>query len=106
MAHDPERRRHERRQLSVDVSAWTLVQPTQLLGGRTVDLGIGGASLRLPGLAPGAVRLELRFALPDRPLVVQAAVVHRRPPDLVGVVFDLLDPTVVERLSGFVEGGT
>jgi PilZ domain len=106
MAHDPEHRVHERRAVVVDVSAWSLAQPTVLLTGTTIDLGVGGARLRLPGLSQGAVRLELSLALPEQPLTVGAAIVRREPPDLVAVVFDPLAPSEVERLRGSIGGAT
>jgi hypothetical protein len=103
-ADTPDRRAADRHPVAIEVSAWSLVQPTVRLLGRTVDLSESGALLRLPGLSEAAVRLELRLALPDAPLVVRGAVVHRRSLDLVGVVFEPLGPATTARLTSFLGG--
>lgn len=106
MPHDPEHRPHERRALAVDVTAWSLAQPTVLLTGTTVDLGVGGARLRLPGLSEGALRLEVRLALPEGPLLAKAGIVRREPADVVAVVFDPMADCELERLSAFIRRAT
>ena len=58
-AEPVERRDHERVSLNLEVSAWTLAQPTRRLTGHTVDLSVGGALLSLPELAPYAATVEL-----------------------------------------------
>jgi hypothetical protein len=102
MSHDPERRAYERRAIVVDVSAWSLVQPTLLLAGTTVELAGGGALLQLPGLSEAAVSLELLLALPGQPLVARGRIVSRQPPDLYAVSFEHIDPSQRERLLEFI----
>jgi hypothetical protein len=106
MSQDDERRVHERRAIAIDVSAWSLIQPTHRLSGTTADLGAGGALLRLPGLSEAAVHLEVRLALPRRSLVARGRIVRRQPPDLVAVAFEGLDPAEQARLLAFISGGT
>jgi hypothetical protein len=93
---------HERRALQLDVSAWSIVQPTRLLSGATVELGGDGALLRLPGLAPEAVQLDLRIALPERALHGSVKILRRQPPDLVEVSFETIDAYERARLIAFV----
>src|SRR5437763_11763375 len=47
-----ERREHDRSSAELEVSAWSLSQPTKRLTGNTVDLSTGGALLWLQDLAP------------------------------------------------------
>jgi hypothetical protein len=96
-----ERRASARRPIVVAVCAWSLVQPTRRRMGSTVDLSPGGALLRLPGLSDAAERLEVRLALPDRPLTATARIVRRQPPDHVAVAFESLSPADYERLLEF-----
>jgi len=103
VSQDVDRRAFERCAIAVEVSAWSLVQPTRLLSGTTVDLSGGGAVLRLPGLAESAVRLTLRLDLTDRLLTTLADVVRRQPPDLVAVVFHDIDSSERACLLEFLE---
>jgi PilZ domain len=91
-----------RRPVSLDVSAWTLVQPTRLILGTTIELGGRGALIRFEGLPKTAGRIELRIALPERDLLVSATVAARRPPDLFEVSFHGLNPNQRERLMRFL----
>ena len=102
MPQPADHRSYERRTVVVEVSAWSLVQATELVSGTTVDIGEGGVLLRLPGLSEAAVRLELRLAFAGRPLVVRGNVVRREPPDLVAVAFDTLDASERGRLLDFI----
>jgi hypothetical protein len=99
---EPPERRDERRPISLDVSAWSLVQPTRLLTGTTVQLDGDGALLRLTGLTESAVQLDLRISLPERALHVSTNIVERRPPDLVVVSFDWVDSYERARLGEFL----
>jgi hypothetical protein len=92
----------ERRQISLDVVAWSLVEPTRLHNGTTVELGADSAVLELAGVSEAATRLELRVALPDAALLTTATIVARRPPDLVVVSLDELDSYDRARLSEFI----
>ncbi len=97
-----ERRRNGRVEVDLDVNAWTLTQATTRLSGRAVNVSAGGALLRLPGLSPFAVTLELVIALPGAPVRPSAAVSHRRVPDLVGVEFQRISTEDRARLVEFV----
>lgn len=99
---DPPERRDERRAISLDVSAWALVQPKRMLSGTTVELGVDGALLQLEHLSPSAFELNVRIDLPGRPLHVSANIVERGPPDLVVVSFDRLDSYERARLGEFL----
>jgi hypothetical protein len=101
MSQDLDRRADDRHAVVLDVSAWSLAQPTELLRGTTVDLSVSGALLRLPGLSDGAVRLELRLALPERPVAATVNVVRRGPPDLVAVTFEAIAHPELDRLLDF-----
>ena len=103
MGHNGERRQHARRAVELDVIAWSLVQPTRLLTGRTIDLGAGGALLALAGLDDAAVRLDLRIALPSGTFRVSANVLEQRRPDVVAVVFDPMDSADQARVNAFLE---
>ena len=99
---DPPERGDERRAISLNVSAWALVQPERMLTGTTVELGVDGALVRLAHLSPSAIELNVRIDLPGRPLHVSANIRERRPPDLVDVSFDRLDSYERARLGEFL----
>jgi len=99
---DPLEHRDGRRAISLDVSAWALVQPERVFSGTTVELGVDGALVRLAHLSPSAYELNLRIDLPGRPLHVSAKVVDRGPPDLVVVSFDRVDAYERARLGEFI----
>jgi hypothetical protein len=90
-----------RRPISLDVSAWTLVQPTRPILGTAIELGGNGALIQFDGLPKTAGRIELRIALPERGLFVSATVVARLPPDLFEVSFQL-NPYQRERVIRFL----
>jgi hypothetical protein len=89
--------------VSVDIWAWTTDEPTRLLTGRTVELGPEGAVLRLPVLLDAGTRLTLRIALPDRAALMRATVAGQRPPDLVKVVFDSIEPYERGRIRTYID---
>ena len=97
-----QRRDHVRRDIELAVTGWTLLEPTRRLVGRTLNLSGGGAFLELPGLAPAAVVIELRIALPDGQAAARGNVLRREPGDRVGVAFAPLESTVRERIVGLV----
>lgn len=97
-----ERREHVRFPIGLEVSGWTLTQPTTRLAGRTIDVSAGGAQLSLPELSPFAVTVELSVALPDRPLHVSAIVRWRCEPGIVGVEFARVSPEDRSRLVDFL----
>jgi hypothetical protein len=101
MSDSPEGR-DGRRAISVDVSAWALVEPERMLAGTTVELGVDGALVQLAHLSPSAFELNVRIDLPGRPLHVTATIVERGPPDLVVVSFDTLDSYERARLGEFI----
>ncbi len=101
-AEPVDRREHDRVAAELPVSAWSLSQPTTRLVGYTIDIGNGGALLWLPDLAPLALSLELRIALPDKPLSVTAGIRWRRDPALVGVEFERVSPAGQARLVDFM----
>jgi hypothetical protein len=72
-----ERREHERAQVALQASAWSLVSPTKLHVGTTVDISSGGALLHLPGIPKTAAMLTLQVDLPEHPLAATAVVVRR-----------------------------
>jgi hypothetical protein len=102
----PEEDLTERRPLQLDVTAWSLEQANRLIEGTTVELGGDGALLRLPGVAPTDVRLDLRLALPDRGLFTPATIVRRADPDLVEISFDWVDAYERGRLRAFVRNAS
>ena len=93
---------HARQPLQLDVTAWSVEHSNRLIEGTTVELGGDGALLRLAGVGPAEVRLDLRIALPNRGLFTPATVVRREPPDLVEVAFDWVDVYERGRLRAFV----
>jgi hypothetical protein len=102
----PEANPTARRPLRLDVTVWSLEQANRLFEGTTVELGGDGALLRLPGIGPGDLRLDLRLALPDRGLFTPATIVSRHAPDLVEVAFDWVDAYEHGRLRAFVRNAT
>jgi hypothetical protein len=98
----PEEDPTARRPLQLDVTAWSLEQANRLIEGTTVELGDEGALLRLPGVGPTDVRLDVRLALPDRGLFTPATIVRRDDPDLVEISFDWADTYERGRLRAFV----
>jgi hypothetical protein len=100
-----ERRRHDRGQVTLEVSAWTLAQATRRLTGTMLDLSPTGALLSLPELALHAATLELQIMLPDGPLHASATVRRRAEPVLVGVEFTGIDPEQRARIAGFLRSG-
>ena len=96
-----ERREHERFAVELDVSVWTLAQPTSRLAGKTVDISAGGALISLPGLSGLAVSLELTIAFANNPLHATGEVRWRRG-DLVGVQFQHISPDDQVRLIAFL----
>jgi hypothetical protein len=105
IAGAPERvelRTSERSPVALEASAWSLMQPTRSIPGTTVNLGAGGALLRLPGLSPFTTSIQLQIGLPGRPLSTTARIVRRQEPDLVGVTFETITPTEWARLADFV----
>ena len=98
----PEEDLTARRPLQLDVTVWSLERANRLIEGTTVELGAEGALLRLPGIGPTDVHLDIRLALPDRGLFTPATVVGREAPDLVEVAFDWVDAYEHGRLRAFV----
>jgi hypothetical protein len=89
--------------VSVDVWAWTADEPTRLLTGCTVELAPEGAVLRLPSQLDVGTHLTLRIALPNRVALTRATVDEQRPPDLMKVVFDPIDPYERGRIRTFID---
>jgi hypothetical protein len=89
--------------VSVDVWAWTADEPARLITAQTVELGPEGAVLRLPSLLDVGTHLTLRIALPDRAALTRATVAELRPPDLMKVVFDPIDPYERGRIRTFID---
>src|SRR5207247_2194056 len=85
--------------LEVPFSAWSLVEPTRLLAGTTLNLSGGGALVRLPELPPATSVLDLTLALPEGPLGVRARVVRRDEAGVVALAFDELPREQEARLS-------
>src|SRR5207237_7109886 len=83
-----QRRQHLRVDLEFPCSAWSLLDPTRLLSGTTVNLSGGGALVRLPMLPPAAPFVDLHLELPDGPLDVRGLVIRRDEGDLVALGFD------------------
>jgi len=94
-----QRRHHVRAQLEVHFSAWSLLEPTRLLSGTTLNLSGGGALVRLPELPPATNVLDLTLALPDGPLAVRARVVRRDEDGVVALAFDAVTPEQAARLT-------
>jgi hypothetical protein len=97
-----ERRNQLRVAAALDVSGWSLQDPTRLLAGKTVDLSNGAALLRLPQTPETATTLDLRIDLPDGPFLALAHVVRRAEEDLVAVLIEPKDPEELERVTDFV----
>jgi hypothetical protein len=97
-----ERRTQERVRITLEAAAWSLLDPTRLVAGKTVDLSATGALLHLPGLSPFAAMAEIRIDLPDRPFMTRARVVRRHEPDLVAVVFHATNLDDQARFADFV----
>ncbi len=96
-----QRRERVRVPAALDVTAWSLLDPTRLLSGTTVDVSSGGALIRLPMTPAAASYLDLRISLPDGTLSTRARVIRHDEPDLVAVAFDALPPEDAERLIAF-----
>jgi hypothetical protein len=99
-----QRRQHLRAELAFPCSAWSLLDPTRLLAGETVNVSGGGALVRLPKLPPAAPFVDLHLELPDGPLDVRGTVVRRDEGDLVALGFDWIGQVDEERLIGAVLG--
>ena len=102
----PEEDPTARRPLQLDVTAWSLEQANRLIAGTTVELGDESALLRLPGVGPADVRLDVRLALPARGLFTPATIIRRDDPDLVEISFDWVDAYERGRLRAFVRNAT
>jgi PilZ domain-containing protein len=96
-----ERRLHGRVPAEIEVSAWTLSQPTRRLAGTTVNLSATGALLRVPELAAMAATVELTIALPEKPIHASARVAWREP-GLVGVEFTRISAEAQASLVDFL----
>jgi hypothetical protein len=94
-----ERREHRRVAATVEVSAWSMAEPTRLFHGRTINLSASGALLELPGLPATAALLTLRIAL-DPPMTTTAIIARRPHPNLAVVVFERIEPYDLDRLIG------
>jgi hypothetical protein len=99
-----QRRQHLRAELAFPCSAWSLLDPTRLLAGATVNVSGGGALVRLPMLPPAAPYVDLHLELPDGPLDVRGTVLRRDVDDLVALGFDWISHADEERLIGVVLG--
>ena len=97
-----ERREHDRVPVELEVSGWTLTQPTTRLVGHTVNISPRGAHLSLPELSPFAATVELLLALPGAPLRAGAVVRWRRDAGIVGVEFAQISPEDRARLVDFL----
>ena len=97
-----QRRRHVRAQAELAARAWSLLDPTRLGFGTTVDVSGAGALIQLPNLPLAATAVDLHLTLPDGLLTTRARVVRRAEPDLVAVAFEGLRPEDEERLVAFV----
>lgn len=93
-----QRREELRVAITLKATAWSFHAWTRLLEGETLDLSETGALLHLPKLPPATTRIELRLALPDRPLGLTARVVRRGDADTVAVAFEALAASGRERL--------
>ena len=82
-----QRRQHVRVDMQVPFKAWSLVEPTRLLSGTTLNLSGGGALVQLPELPPAATVLEVTLSLPDGPLGVRAQVVRQDDGGVVALAF-------------------
>jgi hypothetical protein len=97
-----ERREHLRVAADLDVSGWSLQDPTRLLAGKTIDVSDSGALLELPMVPETASTLDLRLTLPDGALAAMGHVVRRALDDLVAVRFEPKSPQEHERWAKFV----
>ena len=86
----------------VPLTAWSLLEATRLLSGTTVNLGGGGALIRLPDLPAAAALLDVTLTLPDGPLALRAQVVRRGEGDLVGLALADISTEQEDRLTSFV----
>jgi hypothetical protein len=100
-----ERRLHGRVPVEVEVSAWTLAQPTRRLPGTTINLSAAGALLRIPELAPMAASIDLTIALPEKPIHASARVAWREP-GIVGVEFTRINAEAQASLVDFLRAQT
>ena len=97
-----QRRQHIRIDAEVPLTAWSLLEATRLLSGTTVNLGGGGALIRLPDLPAAAALLDVTLTLPDGPLALRAQVVRRGEGDLVGLSLADISKEQEDRLTSFV----
>jgi PilZ domain len=97
-----ERRNELRVSATLDVSGWSLQDPTRLLSGKTVDLSNSAALLELPQIPETATTLDLRIDLPDGPFLALGHVVRRAAEDFVAVLIEPKDPEELERVTDFV----
>jgi hypothetical protein len=97
-----ERRSELRVSAALDVSGWSLQDPTRLLAGKTVDLSNSAALLQLPMTPEAATTLDLRIDLPDGPFLALGHVVRREAEDHVAVLIEPKDPEELDRVTGFV----
>jgi hypothetical protein len=97
-----ERRTDLRVASALEVSGWSLQDPTRLLSGRTVDLSTSGALLDLPMTPETATTLELRIGLPDGVLHALGYVVRRVAGDFVAVRLEPRRAHDSARLARFV----
>jgi hypothetical protein len=97
-----ERRTQERVRITLEAAAWSLLDPTRLVAGKTVDLSPTGALIQLPGLSPFTTMIQIRIGLPDRPFMTRARVVRRQEPDLAAVVFHASNLQDQARFADFV----
>jgi len=94
-----DRRQHARVAIVLELSAWTLAQPTRRFSGNTVNVSVDGGLVWLPGLAPRALFLELSLGVPGGSINASAEIIWRRDP-LVGVRFQRMS---VEDRARFAE---
>jgi hypothetical protein len=96
-----ERRIHGRVRVEIEISAWTLAQPTRRLPGTTLNLSAAGALLRIPELAPMAATVELTIGLPEKPIHASGRVAWREP-GVVGVEFTRIGAEAQASLLDFL----
>jgi hypothetical protein len=97
-----QRREQIRVPAALDVEAWSLLEPTRLIAGTTIDLGAGGALLRLPGLPAATLVLDLRLRLPERTIQLRARIARRDPPEIAAVAFEHMPPADREAIVEYV----
>jgi PilZ domain-containing protein len=97
-----ERRETDRANVELQISAWTLAQPTRRLAGNTVNVSARGALVSLPDLAPFAATLELQIALPGGAVHASTSIRWRGEPALVGVEFERISPEQLAQLVEFL----